>query len=118
MARIVFPLLGPSVPVMSISLGFFDGSTLTAPRSGFLPTVTVYLPSPMTSLMVFRTSSGYFSPPSSAADASQVPSIDLASSLASSPRERHGNDRVRNRMAHNERVMVSLLGGIRNLTAE
>src|SRR5229473_5927981 len=117
MARIVFPLLGPSVPTMSISLGFFDGSNLTVPRSGFLPTVTVYLPSSMTSLMVFRTSSENFSPPSSAADGSQVPSIDLASSLASSPRQRHGNDRVRNRMTQSERVMVSLLGGIRNTTA-
>src|SRR6266851_6143726 len=110
MARIVFPLLGPSVPVMSIDLGFFDGSTLTVPSSGFLPTVTVYLPSSMTSFMVFRTSSGYFSPPSSAADGSQVPSIDLASSLALSPREWHGNDRARNRVKHSERVIVSLLG--------
>src|ERR1700687_422910 len=109
MARNIFPLFGPSVPMMSISLGFFDGSNLTVPRSGFLPTVTVYLPSPMTSLMVFRTSSGNFSPLSSAADGSQVPSIDLSSSLASSPRERHGNDRVRNKMAHSERVMVRLL---------
>src|ERR1700731_553588 len=105
MARIVFPLLGPSVPVMSSDLGFFDGSSLTVPLSGFVPTVTVYLPSPMTSLMVFRTSSGNFSPPSSAADGSQVPSIDLASSLALSPREMHGNDKVRNRMTHSERVI-------------
>src|SRR5260370_40116213 len=100
MARIVFPLLGPSVPMMSISLGFLDGSTLTVSRSGFLPTVTVYLPSHMTSLMVFLTSLGNISPPSSAADASQAPSIDFASSLVSSPRESHVYDGAKKRPMH------------------
>src|ERR1700677_1457877 len=83
MARKVFPLLGPSVPMMSISLGVFDGTNLTVPRSRFLPAVTVYLPSSMTSFMVFRTSSVHFSPLNAADDGNQVPFIDLASSLAS-----------------------------------
>src|SRR6516225_4696214 len=73
MARNVFPLFGPSVPVMSIALGFADGSSLVVPRSGFLPTMTVYLPSLIVSLMDLRTSSGNGFPPSSAVDASQVP---------------------------------------------
>src|SRR5262249_19538839 len=65
----------------STSLG--DNLSLQVPRSGSVPTVTVYWLPLTSSLMVLRTSSGNFFPPSSATDGSQAPS--RASSLASSP---------------------------------
>src|SRR5262249_34261529 len=83
MARIVLPLFGPSVPVISSAFGFADGSSLQVPRSGCVPTVTVYW-SPLTSSrMDLQISSGNGFPPSSADDGSQTPSS--AASLASPP---------------------------------
>src|SRR5579883_1452174 len=83
MARIVLPLFGPWVPVISSAFGFADGFRLQVPRSGLVPAVTGSW-SPLTSSrMVVRTSSGNFFPASSAADGCQVPS--RASWLASSP---------------------------------
>src|SRR6516162_8439082 len=82
MAGIVLPALGPLAPLMSIARGDFAGSSVTVPSSFCPPTVTVYLPSATTSVIVLRTSSGYGLPPSSAVTGFQVPCIFLPSSLA------------------------------------
>src|SRR4051812_32946284 len=88
MARIVLPWFGPLVPTMSIARGAFAGSSFTVPSSACAPTVTVYLPSLTTRVIVLRTSSGNGFPPSSAATGFQLPCIFLPSFLglvASSP---------------------------------
>src|SRR4051812_31381660 len=109
MARIVLSLFGPSVPVMSSAFGFADGSSLQVPRSGCVPTVTVYWSPLSSSLMVLRTSSGNFFPPSSAADGSQVPS--RLASLAPSPRAADEHETTRANATNDLSVIGSLLQG-------
>src|SRR5262249_26348204 len=109
MARIVLPLFGPSVPVMSSAFGFADGFRLQVPRSGFVPTVTVYWSPLSSSLMVLRTSSGNFFPPSSAADGSQVPS--RVSSMASSLQAADEHETTRANATNSLSVICNLLQG-------
>src|SRR4051794_27918350 len=86
----VLPLLGPSVPLMSIALGFAAVSYVTVPRSGDSAT-TSYLPSLSVSLMTAVASFGNVLPPSSAEVASQVPSIADSPRLGSSASARQGS---------------------------
>src|SRR5437660_31901 len=111
MARIVLPLFGPLVPVMSSVRGFLDGSIFHVPSSGCLPTETVYLPSVITSVVFLMKSSGSGLPLASAVTGFQVPTSFLASSLASPPgasgaRQTHSSTDQQNRRF----TVVVLLG--------
>src|SRR6516162_2912387 len=88
MAGIVLPWFGPLVPLMSIVGGVLAASSFVVPSSVRSPTVTVYLSSVMTSVMLLRIWSGNGLPAISAVTGFQVPCNFLASSFAllSSPR--------------------------------
>src|SRR5262245_56017138 len=110
MARNVFPLFGPSVPVMSMAFGFLAASSLYLPLSVCSPTVTVYLPSLRTIFIVLSASSGNFWPASSADAGTQVPSIPFASSSSSAPRVAGARNTIMHAGRMNARFTVSLQG--------